>query len=319
MAYCMAMRRIPPLAAVRVFEAAARHGNFTRAAEELGMTQAAVSYQMKLLEERLGAALFQRVGRGIVLTDHGRRIAPQVTSAFDTLGEAFAAVRAENESVLTITAPRTLATNWLAGRLGAFQLARPELAVRLNVGDEIADLHAGEADVGIRGMHRPTSGLVSHFVMRMPVTPLASPALLAQYPPVREPADLLKLPRLSPEDDWWELWVDSATGAALETSDQPAIRFDSQILDGNAAIAGHGVAVLSPPMWQSAIAAGQLVAPCAHFIDYRNSFWLVYPEAKRNHPKIRAFRDWLLAEVRDALGDDPYGALVPPDETGQPS
>ena len=109
------MRKLPPLAAVRVFEAAARVGNFTRAAEELGMTQAAVSYQVKLLEERLGQPLFARSGRGIMLTEMGRRIAPQVTGAFDTLGDAFASVRAESESVLTITAPRTVATNWLAG------------------------------------------------------------------------------------------------------------------------------------------------------------------------------------------------------------
>src|SRR5690348_2484978 len=129
------MRRLPPLAAVRVFEAAARVGNFTRAAEELGMTQAAVSYQVKLLEERLGAPLFARSGRGIALTDIGRRIAPQVTGAFDSLGDAFASVRAENESVLTLTAPQTFATVWLAARLGSFQLSRPDLAVRLDVSD----------------------------------------------------------------------------------------------------------------------------------------------------------------------------------------
>jgi LysR family transcriptional regulator, glycine cleavage system transcriptional activator len=151
----IAMRRLPPLAAVRVFEAASRHGNFTRAAEELGMTQAAVSYQMKLLEERLGAPLFARSGRGIALTDLGRRIAPQVTGAFDAMGEAFAAVHSETESVISITAPRTLATNWLASRLGSFQLARPDLAVRLHVGDEMIDLLAGEADVGLRGAPGP--------------------------------------------------------------------------------------------------------------------------------------------------------------------
>src|SRR3954463_10751449 len=116
------MRQIPPLAAVRVFEAAARVGNFTRAAEELGMTQAAVSYQVKLLEERLGPPLFARRARGTARPDMGPRVAPQVTGAFDSLGEAFASVRAENESVLTITAPQTFATVWLAGRLGSFQL-----------------------------------------------------------------------------------------------------------------------------------------------------------------------------------------------------
>lgn len=303
------MRRLPPLSAVRVFEAASRHGNFTRAAEELGMTQAAVSYQMKLLEERLGAPLFARSGRGIALTDHGRRIAPQVTSAFDSLGEAFASVQAENESVLTITAPRTFATNWLAGRLGAFQVERPGLAVRLHVADEIVDLNAGQADVAIRGMGRPWPGLVSHFLMRMPVTPMANPAFLERHPPVRTPADLLKLPRLSPDDDWWDLWFDSVAGAPPET--QPGVRFESQVLDGNAAIAGQGVAILSPPMWQAAIDAGQLVQPLPYYVNYQNGFWLVYSEGKRNTAKVRALRDWILAEVRAAVGNDPFGVLVP--------
>lgn len=310
MTYWSIMRRLPPLAAVRVFEAAARLGNFTRAGEELGMTQAAVSYQMKLLEERLGAALFARSGRGIVLTDVGRRLAPQISGAFDAMGEAFATVHAENETVLTISAPGTFATNWLAGRLGAFQVARPGLAVRLHVGDEIVDLAAGAADVAIRGAPTPWPGLVSHFLMRMPVMPLASPALLAKHPPVRHPADLLKLPRLSPDDDWWRLWIESAAGGA-EDKPQPSIRFESQVLDGSAALAGHGVAILSPPMWQTAIDAGLLVQPLDHFVEFRNAFWLVYPESKRGLSKVRAFRDWLLAEVRAALGDDPLGALKP--------
>lgn len=282
------------------------------------MTQAAVSYQMKLLEERLGAPLFARSGRGIALTEHGRRIAPQVTSAFDTMGEAFGSVRVESETVLTISAPRTFATNWLAGRIGSFQVARPELAVRLHVGDEIVDLAAGDADMGIRGAPAPWPGLVSHFVMGMPVTPMASPLLLAAHPPVREAADVLKLPRLSSDDDWWDLWIECAVDGAPEGKSPPSIRFESQILDGSAAIAGHGVAILSPPMWQTAIDAGQLVPVHPHFVNYRNGFWLVYPESKRSLAKIRAFRDWLLAEVATALRDDPYGALVPPG-AGQPS
>jgi LysR family transcriptional regulator, glycine cleavage system transcriptional activator len=307
------MRQIPPLAAVRVFEAAARHGNFTRAAEELGMTQAAVSYQIKLLEERLGEALFARQGRAVVLSDLGRRIAPQITGAFDALGEAFASVRTESESVLTVAAPRTLATNWLAARLGAFQLLRPELAVRLLVSDEMVDLQGGDADLALRGAPGPMLGLCAHFLMRMTVTPLASPAFLTKHPPVAAPTDLLRLPRISPEDDWWDLWFDAALGEAGDHGQASGIRFDSQVLDGNAAIAGHGVAILSPPMWQPAIDAGLLVQPLPHYTLYRNSFWLMYPEAKRNLPKIRAFRDWLLAEIAVASRDDPMGAFVSPD------
>ncbi|MET0308025.1 MAG: LysR substrate-binding domain-containing protein [Sphingomonas sp.] len=308
------MRQLPPLSAVRVFEAAARHGNFTRAGAELGMTQAAVSYQIKLLEERLGAALFARSGRGIALTDLGRRIASPVSGAFDALAEAFASVRAESDSVMTVAAPRTLATNWLAGRLGSFQLQRPGLAVRLLVSDEMLNLHTGEADIAVRGAPGPMPGLCAHFLMRMPVTPLANPAFLAHHPPVGTPADLLALPRLSPQDEWWELWFRAALGDTPEGAGEPGVHFDSQVLDGNAAIAGHGVAILSPPMWLSAIQARLLVPVLPQVATtYRNSFWLMYPESKRNLAKTRAFRDWLLPEIRASLGDDPFGALVPPE------
>lgn len=304
------MLPIPPLSAVRAFEAAARHENFSRAAEELAMTQAGVSYQMKLLEERLGAPLFVRKGRGMVLTDLGRRIAPRVTEAFAALGEAFAIARAENASVLAITAPRTFATNWLAGRLGDFHIIRPDLAVRLDVTDQMVDLASSEFDVAIRGMAGPVPGLVSHFLMRMPVTPLANPAFLATHP-LETPADLHAAVRLSPEDDWWDLWFDSLAVEGQEAAPRSGIRFESQVLDGHAAIAGHGIAILSPPMFQPAIDAGLLVQPFPHVATYRHAFWLVYPEHKRNLPKIRAFRDWLLDQVRRAAGDDPYGILAP--------
>ncbi|WP_116091370.1 LysR substrate-binding domain-containing protein [Sphingomonas crusticola] len=302
------MLQIPPLAAVRVFEAAARHGNFSRAADELAMTQAAVSYQMKLLEERLGAPLFVRKGRGMMLTELGRRIAPQVSEAFATLGKAFATARSESDAVLSITAPRTFATNWLAGRLGAFQIMRPELAVRLDVSDEMVDLAASEFDVAVRTMGRPPPGLISHFLMRMPVTPMVHPSFLAAHK-LETPADLLSVPRLSPDDDWWDLWFDSLS--AQGDHRQPGIRFESQVLDGHAAIAGHGVAILSPPMFQAQIDAGLLVRPFAHFAAYRNGYWLAYPEHKRNLPKVRSFRDWLIDAVKRAAGDDPYGILEP--------
>jgi LysR family glycine cleavage system transcriptional activator len=300
--------QIPPLAAVRVFEAASRHGNFSRAAEELAMTQAAVSYQMKMLEERLGAPLFVRQGRTMVLTELGRRIAPQVNEAFAMLGRAFAAARAETDTILSITAARTIGANWLAGRLGDFQIAHPDLAVRLDVTDTMVDLAASEFDVGIRGMSGPMPGLVCHFLMRMPVTPLATPAFLARYP-LKTPADLLAVPRLSADDDWWDLWFASLCEPGNPR--QAGIRFESQVLDGHAALAGHGIAVLSPPMFQAQIDSGQLVQPFPHVATYRNGFWLVYPEHKRNLPKVRLFRDWLLDAVKRAAGDDPHGILVP--------
>jgi LysR family glycine cleavage system transcriptional activator len=278
------------------------------------MTQAAVSYQMKVLEERLGVTLFSRHARGMALTDLGRRIAPQITAAFQTLKEAFSSARAESGSVLSITAPRTFATNWLAGQLGDFNLAHPNLSVRLDVSDQMVDLPRSSFDAAIRGAPRPPPGLVSHFLMRMPVTPLASPSFLAAHK-LKAPKDLLSVRRLSPEDDWWDLWFGTLPGGAIDRENGPGIRFESQVLDGHAAIAGHGVAILSPPMFKPAIDAGLLVQPFRHVALYKNGFWLAYPEHKRNLPKVRALRDWLLKSVKAAAGKD-QELLKPPADAG---
>ena len=306
------MIRIPPLGAVRVFEAAARHGNFTRAAEELGTTQAAVSYQIKVLEERVGAPLFARRGRGVELTELGQRIAPAVASAFEKLDEAFRVARTENETMLTVSAPSTFATNWLSPRIGEFQLARPDLAVRLRVSDAITDFDSGEIDVAIRGAPTAWPGLDSHFLMRQPFAPFASPAFLAQHPPVASIDDLLALPRLSPDDGWWRLWLDAVLDERPDAA-APSVQLDSQVLQGQATIAGHGVGVLCPPMWQGAIEAGLLVQVIDRGAYWRNSFWLVHPPHRRHQRKVAAFRTWLLAEVVASLGDDPFGALVRPE------
>jgi LysR family glycine cleavage system transcriptional activator len=185
------------------------------------------------------------------------------------------------------------------------------LAVRFHVSDELIDLAAGEVDVAIRGVITPAPGYVSHFLMNQVFTPMASPSFLAQHKP-QVPADLLKLPRLSPNDEWWNLWFASVGLPGYDPDRDPGIRFDSQVLDGNAAVAGHGVAVINPAMFPESIKAGLLVAPFDSYTVEPRGFWLVYPEHKRRLAKVRAFRDWLLAEVREAAGDDPLAMLVPP-------
>lgn len=307
-----AMRQLPPLAAVRAFEAAARLLHFTRAADELGMTQAAVSYQVKLLEERLGTALFQRTGRGVVLTPMGERIAPLVTAAFNGIDDAFRLVRREAAEVLVVSTSNSVATNWLAGRLGAFQLAHPKLAVQLQVQDAYADLERGDADIAIRTVAAPGPGLQAHFLMRAACAPFASPAFLARHPAPRDVAELLALPRLSPEDIWWQLWSDAVGGPRLEQGERRGIRLDSQVLEGNAAIGGHGLAILNPALWRAAVDAGQLVRAWPEVAFDRVSYWLVYPHAQRNAAKLRAFRDWVLAEFARDAASDPDGQFVPP-------
>lgn len=305
------MRQIPPLAGVRVFEAAARHGHFTRAGEELGMTQAAVSYQVRLLEERLGIALFRRIGRQVMLTEAGRRIAPLVTGAFDALDDAFGQARAESESVLTISCSNTFAANWLALRLGAFQVGRPGLAVRLQTSDQIVDLVHSEVDIAVRGSARPWPGAVSHFLMRMPVAPMASPGFIERHGPIVTPADVARLPRLSAEDVWWRLWFEQAE-LPLAAEPVPGLRLDSQVMEGNAAIAGQGIAILNPALWAHEVVTGRLAQVLPQIAFSASHYWLVYAEAKRNAPKIKAFREWMLSEIAHDRGNDPDGIFSPP-------
>ena len=160
------MPLLPPLSAVRVFEAAARYQNFTQAAAELGMTQAAVSYQIRLWEERLGLPLFTRATGRVALTEAGRRVAPLVASAFETLEEAFSGLVADDQSILSISTAQTFATTWLAPRLGAFQVRHPALAVRLSTDNRIVDFSTGEFHAAVRIGRGDWPGLRCHFLFR---------------------------------------------------------------------------------------------------------------------------------------------------------
>jgi LysR family glycine cleavage system transcriptional activator len=299
-----------------VFEAAARHENFTVAAAELGMTQAAVSYQVRLLEERLGLALFVRDKRRVRLSEAGRRIAPLVSAAFDGLSDAFAQVLDQDAGVLKISTTQTFATNWLAPRLGLFQVAQPELAVRLGTETNLVDFARDDVDVAIRSGKGGWPGLRQHFLFRLHVTPMCSPEFVARHQ-LTEPEQLLAVPRLSPDDEWWRLWF----AAAALAPDQAAprgrgIRLDSQAAEGNAAMAGLGVSMLSPIMWRPELASGRLVRPFALHVNEGPSYWLVYPEHRRGQPKIRAWREWLLAQVAEQAVLGPAEAFVPPDPGG---
>ena len=290
------MRRLPPLTAARVFEAAARHENFTRAAAELGMTQAAVSYQIKLLEERLGVPLFLRSKRRVRLSEAGRKAAPLVSEAFDVLADAFEALVAEDEAVLSISTTQTFASNWIAPRLGSFQVSRPELAVRLHTGLELVDFATDAFDLSIRSGDGAWPGLKAHFLFASRPTPMCSPDFRERYG-ITAPADLLRVPRLSPDDHWWRHWF-AASGIDVDDAVASAgIRLDSQVMEANAAMAGHGAAMLSPVFWRAEMAAGRLVALFPGSGTDASAYWLVYPEQRRGQAKVRAFRDWLLGEV----------------------
>lgn len=288
-------KTLPPLAAIRAFEATARLLSFTKAAEELGMTQAAVSYQIKLLEERLGEPLFLRRPRGIALTESGQRLAPRTSDAFDILRDAYG--RVADSTTLTISTMHTFASQWLAPRLGTFQLIHPQVAVRLETTERLVDFAVDEVDIVIRSGMGTWPGLVAHKLLDVRFTPMLSPALGASIGGVHEPADILKLPLLDPRDPWWVTWL-TANGLPLDILEhQTTPSLNVQALDAVAAMDGHGVTLLTPAYFRRELAEGRLIQPFERVIDEGQGYWLAYPESRRNVPKLKAFRDWIVAEA----------------------
>lgn len=286
---------LPPMTALRAFEAVARHLSFTRAAEELGMTQAAVSYQIKQLEDRVGTQLFLRKPRRVELSEVGARLAPEVGQAFDILRNAFATTRGAVDNQLSITAVSTFASQWLAQNLGLFQLAHPQIAVRLDSSNDLVDLLHDDFDLAIRTMPEgQVDGLVSHLLVKGDFTPLLSPALAESIGGVKNPADLLRLPILDPRDEWLEQWFNAAGVEGYTVEGRPVSMMGQQSLLGTAAMAGRGVAMLTPALFRDEINAGRLVQPFPLLGKAARGYYLAYPESRRNTPKVRMFRDWML-------------------------
>ncbi|WP_134499735.1 transcriptional regulator GcvA [Microvirga pakistanensis] len=296
--------KLPPMSAVRVFEAAARHQSFTRAAEELGMTQAAVSYQIRMLEDRVGAPLFVRMPRQVTLTAKGQQLAPAVTDAFNTLRAAFAGMEETVQSTLAITTLSTFASNWLIPRLGRFQHLFPNIAVQISVGDRLVDLGQSEFDLGIRSGEGDWPGLEAHLLIPNLFTPVCSPELI-RGAELREPMDLLNFPIISPGDPWWKDWFTAAGVPDVDLSRRRDNSLGIQQFEGMAAMAGQGFALINPFFFSDDLAAGRLVQPFDLMASSGRGYWLVYPKARRRSPKIEAFRDWILSEVAGDAERDP--------------
>jgi LysR family glycine cleavage system transcriptional activator len=283
-----------PLASIRVFEAAARLKSFTRAAEELGMTQAAVSWQIKALEGRLGQSLFRRLPREVQPTEGGERLSRAATEAMTLLRRAVSDLTEADEHILSITTLATLATQWLAPRLGAFQVANPGLAVRLDTSPGLLDLSRENFDVGIRSGHGEWPGLESQLLMPSVFTPLCTPTM-AEKLKLAEPADLLDAPRIGQEKEW-AAWFAEA-GVASPTRAAARLTADYQVLEVASALGDQGVALASPILFAREIRNGLLVRPFRESVSFHSGYYLVWPEGRRRSPKIARFRDWLQAQA----------------------
>lgn len=297
------MRSLPPLAAIRAFEAAARHKNYTRAGEELGLTQAGVSYQIKSLEQRLGMPLFVRDGRSMELTAAGAALAPQIEQAFATMELAFSDLGTNYDSILTIACFQTFATKLLAPRLGKFQLANPDVAVRLDVSNSFVDLEAGECDVAIRLSRDVPTGMEAHVLMPHEIAAFASPEFLADRSDLHgDDPSISDANRISRRNEWWQLWDKGRSPKPMDASKSElprGLQFDSQVLDAAVAASGDGIALLSPEMFLAEIRAGTLLQVGSRIIRPDAVYRLIFPEIRRHSEKVRAFKAWLAKEFGD--------------------
>jgi LysR family glycine cleavage system transcriptional activator len=298
----MKMSKQFPLNALRVFESAARQMSFTKAGEELGLTQTAVSYQIKLLEDTLKEQLFLRRPRQVTLTEAGERLAPRLTEAFAIMESAVASLSNAAESTLIVHSTATFAAQWLARHLGTFQLENPGIAVRLETSQEMVDFSRTQADIAVRSGKGEWPGLRTHFLMHNHFTPMLSPALAATIGGVKTPEDILKLRIIDPGDPWWPVWFAAAGLPDVDLTGRPVSRFGAQAFEASAAIAGQGVAILHPEFYTADIALGRLIQPFDILGHDGSDYWIAYPEARRNSRKIRAFRDFLLKTMPGTEG-----------------
>ncbi|MEN2711578.1 LysR substrate-binding domain-containing protein [Sphingomonas sp. NPDC092331] len=294
------MRRLPPLPAVRAFEAVARNGTFTAAASELGMTQAAISYQIKILEERVGEPLFFRRGRRAELTAGGARVAARLASAFDEIEMAFDELTGESETVLRIATTASIANNWLARNIGAFHAVHPDIEIELEVSSAVIDFAESRIDVAIRTGRGDWPALKAEHLATVFFTPMCSPALLEGRSLPLDAREAREMQRISPQDRWWPIWFRSAGVDDMNEPKRGGIRMDSQASEGQAAIAGHGLALMTPMLWSSELASGLLVRPFAQVADEGTAYWFVYAENQRRSRKVARFRDWVVPAFRAA-------------------
>jgi LysR family glycine cleavage system transcriptional activator len=305
------------LNALRVFEAAARHLSFKEAAAELNITQAAVSHQVKSLEDYLGVDLFRRAGRGVQLTEAARACLPRLREGFDSLAAAVEMIRERaDEAELVITAPPVFTARWLMPRLADFAKKAPKIDVRVVANSRMVDSGALDAPHFVGGDPRSdASGVEIHLgqgeypghradrLFGVSMVLVASPQLIDGEPPLRQPADLAHHVLLHDDameivahGDAWQKWLEAAHVAdRVDGSRGP--RFSSNILSLEAASQKLGVALALRPLIDADVASGRLVRPFEVEVKPRSAYYLVCPEVIAERPAVEAFRTWLLKQA----------------------
>jgi len=314
-------RQLPPLNALRAFEAAARNLSVSQAAAELHVTPAAISHQVKALEEWLSIPLFRRLNRQVLLTDAGQACLKGLRDGFDRLAATIEKVRTRaSEGPLTVSAAPSFAGKWLVPRLDRFRRAHPDIDVRIDANPGLTDFERQNVDIGIRYGRGRYPGLRADRLMSESVFPLCSPKLMRGPPRLRHPRDLARhtllhidMPVMGEAEPTWEMWLRAAGVSDVDWTRGPRFSVSSMAIE--TAIAGQGVVLGSDVLCAADLAAGRLVKPFEVGLALDFGYWIVIPETAAERPKAVAFRDWLLAEARAheaAEGSTPAGAVTQP-------
>ena len=292
--------RLPPLNALRAFEAAGRHQSFARAASELNVSPGAVSRHVKLLEQHLGAELFDRRAQGVVLSNRGRALLPELTAAFERIVQAARRMETRDNEVKVLST-HTLAIRWLFPRLPRFQQMHPDLRISTGLYTRCSweEFDTGNFDLGIECFdHRDQlpDGFDETLLRREALTPVCAPSLLEAHP-LAAPDDLAGLVLLHPFHDRmdWIKWLRHAGAASIDP--QSGQIFDCMDMAVRAAMNGLGVAIADLRLFRAEIETGRLVAPFDLVIREQSGYYLVCRTGRFLEPKIAAVRDWMIAEA----------------------
>ena len=293
------LRRLPPLNALKAFEAAARHESFTRAAEELCVTQGAVSHQVKALEAELGIKLFNRERQRLVITEAGREYLTVLRDSFDRIAVGTERlIQRQSSGVLTVSTSPDFAAKWLVNRLGRFAEAHPGIDLRISATLHHVDFAREDVDLAVRHGDGGWPGLDVARLSTEQLFAVCSPKLLRGRQRISKPSDVLKFPLLHLDDRKdWARWLEAAGVAGTELSHGPVLNRASMVID--AAVDGQGIALARTTLAAWDLINGQLVRPLAETLRLSKTYWIICPKATSTLPKIATFRDWLLAEAAD--------------------
>lgn len=299
---------LPPLSALRAFEATARLRSFGKAAAELNVTPAAISHQIHALEADLGVRLFHRLNRSIELTASARVLLPGLSDAFAGIQDSVRRLRAHNDTgTLTVTASPSIAAKWLVLRLHRFQARHPDIDVRISTSDDVVDLTRGDFDLAIRYGTGRYPGLDVELLLRNEVFPACSPKLLETGPALRVPDDLRHHALIhdqavdrDPLAPTWAMWLKAAGVSGGPAA--PGLTFSVGYMALDAAIAGHGVVLAYSTIAAADLAAGRLVRLFSLALPDLFAYYIVTAPGALDRPKVRAFRDWLRHEADAEAG-----------------